>query len=176
MTLDLADPEAARSALDRLVSRYERPAFIADDPVSVVHAFDDPADQEVIGLYAAVLAWGRRSVILAKMAELVERMGGRPDRFVRSFDPERDAHRLAGFKHRTFSSADAVALTTAMRAALDRHGSLGGLFTVGLPPEAEDIGPAIQAFSDTLLTIVPEAGVRTKHLARPSTGRARNAY
>lgn len=172
MTFDPSDPEAARATLDRLVARYERPAFIADDPVSVVHAFDDPPDQEVIGLYAALLAWGRRSVILAKMAELVERMGGWPDRFVRLFDPRRDAHRLDGFKHRTFSSADAVALTTALRAALDRHGSLGALFAAGLPPEADDIGPGIQAFSDTLLTIAPEAGVRTKHLARPSTGSA----
>ena len=158
--------------LDPLVTRYERRAFIDDDPVQVVHALDDPADQEVIGLFAAILAWGRRATILAKLAELIERMGGRPDRFVRTFEPGRDLHRLDGFKHRTFSSADAVALTTSLRAALDRHGSLGALFASGLGPEAADVGPAIQAFSDTLLTVVPEAGVRSKHLARPSTGSA----
>lgn len=165
--MDLAD---ARALLDPLVDRYERAAFIDDDPISVVHAFDDPADQEVIGLYAAILAWGRRSVILSKLAELVERMDARPDRFVRTFTPGK-ADRLAGFKHRTFSSADAVALTLSLRAALDRFGSLGALFRSGLDPD-DDIGPAIQQVSDTLLTIVPEAGMRTKHLARPSTGSA----
>ena len=160
----------ARALLDPLVERYERPAFVHDDPISVVWAFDDPADQEVIGLYAALLAWGRRSVILAKLAELVERMGGQPHRFVRDFGPAHHG-RLDGFKHRTFSSADAVSLTTAVRAALKAHGSLGTLFASGLEDGA-DIGPAIQRFSDTLLTITPEAGVRSKHLARPSTGSA----
>ena len=160
----------ARALLDPLVGRYQRPAFIEDDPISVVWAFDDPADQETIGLYAALLAWGRRSVILAKLADLVERMDGRPHRFVRDFGPGRHA-RLDGFKHRTFSSADAVALTTAVRAALEAHGSLGALFASGLV-EGQDIGPAIQRFSDTLLAIAPEAGVRSKHLARPSTGSA----
>ena len=165
--MDLAD---ARALLDPLVDRYERTAFIDDDPVSVVHAFDDPADQEVIGLYAAILAWGRRSVILSKLAELVERMDHRPAHFVRTFAPSR-ADRLDGFKHRTFSSADAVALTRSVRAALDRFGSLGDLFASGLDTDG-DVGPAIQRFSDALLTLVPEAGMRTKHLARPSTGSA----
>lgn len=164
------DPADARALLDPLVDRYERAAFIDDDPVSVVHAFDDPADREVIGLYAAILAWGRRSVILAKLAELVERMDHRPAHFVRTFDLSK-ADRLDGFKHRTFSSADAVALTRAVHAALGRFGSLGALFASGLRP-GDDVGPAIQRFSDTLLGIVPEAGMRTKHLARPSTGSA----
>ena len=55
------DLDATRALLDPLVARYERAAFIPDDPVSAVWAFDDPEDQEVIGLYAALLAWGRRS-------------------------------------------------------------------------------------------------------------------
>ncbi|WP_420454709.1 TIGR02757 family protein [Rubrivirga sp.] len=164
------DPADARALLDPLVGRYERPAFIDDDPISVVWAFDDPADREVIGLFAAVLAWGRRSVILSKLADLVDRMDARPHRFVRDFALTR-ADRLDGFKHRTFSSADAVALTRSVQAALEEHGSLGALFAGGLD-EGSDIGPAIQTFSDTLLTIVPDAGMRSKHLARPSTGSA----
>ena len=44
--------------LDALVARYERPAFVASDPVALPHAFDDPRDREVIALYAALLAWG----------------------------------------------------------------------------------------------------------------------
>ena len=164
------DLEDARAFLDPLVARYERAAFIEDDPVSAVHAFDDPEDQEVIGLYAAVLAWGRRSVILAKLADLVERMDGRPARFVRTFSASRPGA-LEGFKHRTFSSADAVALTRSVRAVLEEHGSLGALFAGGLE-DGRDIGPAVQVFSDTLLTAVPDAAMRTKHLARPSTGSA----
>ena len=166
------DAAARRAFLDALADRYERPAFVADDPVSVPHAFDDPADREVIGLYAALLAWGRRSVILAKLADLAARMDHRPAAFVCGFDAHRDAGRLAGFKHRTFTDADAVALTLAVQAVLRRYGSLGALFASGLPDGAPDIGPAIQTFSDTLGGIVPEQPVRSKHLARPSAGSA----
>ena len=166
-----APPDDLRRTLDALADRYERPAFIDDDPVSVPHAFDDPADQEIVGLFAALLAWGRRSVVLAKMADLVDRVDGRPHRFVRDFRAGRDGGRLDGFKHRTFSSADAVALTVALRATLETWGSLGALFASGVGGAA-DVGPGIQRFSDTLLTVAPEAGVRRKHLARPSTGSA----
>lgn len=163
--------EAFRQALDALVDRYERPAFVAEDPVSVPRAFDDPADQEVAGLFAALLAWGRRSVLLAKLADLLERMDHRPARFVRDFEPGRDGARLAGFKHRTFGEADAVATVRAVQTVLVEHGSLGALFASGLGG-APDIGPAIQRFSDTLLTADPAYPPRSKHLARPSTGSA----
>src|SRR5690625_7850022 len=56
--------------LDALVDRFERVDFIDADPIAVPHGFDDPRDREVIGLYAAILAWGRRQTILDKMAEL----------------------------------------------------------------------------------------------------------
>ncbi|WP_412062584.1 TIGR02757 family protein [Rubrivirga sp. IMCC45206] len=158
--------DAARAHLDPFVDRYERPAFIDDDPISVVHAFDDPADQEVIGLFAAVIAWGRRSVILSKLAELVDRMDGQPHRFVRTATPGSTA--LDGFKHRTFNSQDALGLAVGVRAALEAHGSLGALVASGLSP-GDDIGPGIQRLSDTLLAA---GGVRSKHLARPSTGSA----
>ena len=162
------DP-ALRDRLDALAALYERPAFIDADPVALPHAFEDPTDQEVIGLYAALLAWGRRSVVVAKLEELVERMGGRPHRFVRDFGPHAAA-RLDGFKHRTFTSADAVALTAAVGATLRRYGSLGAAFAAGLRPDSPDVGPGIQHFSDTLTAAAP--GVRAKHLARPSTGSA----
>jgi uncharacterized protein (TIGR02757 family) len=160
-----------KAYLDRLAARYERPAFIADDPVALPHAFDAPEDREVIGLWAALLAWGRRSTLLRKLAELLERMDHRPYRFVRDFRAERDAARLAGFRHRTFQPADAVGLALALQAALDAYGSLERLFTSHLPPAAPHVGPALQGFSDTLLAVGP-AAPRAKHLPRPSTGSA----
>ena len=46
----MPDPDALRDRLDALAALYERPAFVDDDPVSLPHAFDAPADQETIGL------------------------------------------------------------------------------------------------------------------------------
>lgn len=165
-------PQSLKRFLDEQVVRYERTQFIADDPVSLPRAFDDPADQEIVGLFAATIAWGRRDIVLRNMADLVERMDHRPSAFVRSFRVDRDGDRLAGFKHRTFQPDDAVALTMAVQAAVDAFGSLGSLFAHFLPSSATDIGAAIQGFSDTLLSIAPEAPLRRKHVARPSTGSA----
>ncbi len=89
---------------------------------------------------------------------------------IRSFH---DAGRLAGFRHRTFGSEDAVSLTLALQATLRRYGSVQGAFAEHLTAGAGDIGPAIEGLSTTLLTIVPETPARmAKHLARPSTGSA----
>ncbi len=168
-----------KAYLDGLVRRFEQPAFIDADPVSIPHGFDEARDQEVIGLYAALLAWGRRDVMLRKLQDLCARMDYRPYRFVRGFDPERDGAALDGFKHRTFQPIDARWLTRNLREALRRHDSVEALFAAHLPPDAPDapdapdVGPAIQGFSEAILRAHPETPRRLrKHLARPEAGSA----
>jgi uncharacterized protein (TIGR02757 family) len=161
--------------LDRLVDRYEVPSFIEDDPISIPHAFDDPRDQEVIGLYAALLAWGRRDVMLRKLQELCERMTYTPHRFVRSFDPTRDADALDDFVHRTFQPIDAIWLTTNLSMALERYGSVEALFSAHKPTEANGspVKSMLQGVSTTLVTIDDDTPQRLrKHLARPDAGSA----
>lgn len=153
--------------------RYERPAFIGEDPISIPHGFSDDEDRAVIGLFAALLAWGRRDVMLRKLRELCKRMRMQPARFVRQYDDARDAERLDGFKHRTFQPIDARWLVKNLRAALRKYGSMQRLFARHLAPSAEHVGPAIQGFSETILGINPETPTRLrKHLARPEAGSA----
>jgi uncharacterized protein (TIGR02757 family) len=159
--------------LESLVHRFERPEFILSDPISFPHAFDDPRDQEVIGLFAALLAWGRRDTLLRKLEDLCARMDYRPYAFVASFDEIRDGEKLADFKHRTFQPVDALWMTKNLQAVLRRFGSLEALFAHHLPPDAVHVGPAIQGFSETLMYALPDTPARLrKHLARPSTGSA----
>jgi uncharacterized protein (TIGR02757 family) len=171
--------------MDRLVRQFESRSFITVDPISVPLGFDDPRDQEVIGLYAALLAWGRRETILKNMADLCERMGYRPFRFVSQFRLDKDSEALAGFGHRTFRTDDAVNLTLALRILLERYGSLEAVFAAGLQSEriaggaetpatqSSHIGPAIQFFSEAVMGAVPDTPRRLqKHLARPNAGSA----
>ncbi len=39
--------------LDEWVDRMEKPAYIDDDPVLFMHAFDDKLDRELAGFFAA---------------------------------------------------------------------------------------------------------------------------
>jgi len=164
---------ALKTYLDRLVDRYEQPGFIPDDPISVPHAFDDPRDQEVIGLYAALLAWGRRATVLNKMEDLCERMDYAPYRFVRDFDDARDADALEGFVHRTFQPEDAFWFTCNLSRALAQHGTVEGIFADHLKEKTSHVGPAIQGFSTTIMQAHPNTPRRLqKHLARPEAGSA----
>ena len=161
-----------KTYLDTLVARFEQPQFIDKDPISIPHGFDDPRDQEVIGLYAALLAWGRRDIVIRKMGDLCERMQYRPYAFVRDFDPDRHVHRLAGFKHRTFQPIDALHFTANLGAALRDHETVENLFARHLPQDAPHIGPAIQGFSEMMLAVPGTPPRLRKHLARPAAGSA----
>ena len=164
-----------RQYLDTLVARYETADFIDEDPISIPHAFDDRRDQEVIGFYAALLAWGRRDVMLRKLEELCERMDYAPYRFVRTFDPDNDRKALDGFVHRTFQPIDAFWLTQNLSLALDRYGSMEGLFSAHLSdePSGQPVREMLQGVSTTLLTIHDDTPQRLrKHLARPEAGSA----
>ncbi|PSQ81988.1 MAG: TIGR02757 family protein, partial [Bacteroidetes bacterium QS_8_68_15] len=97
----------------------------------------------------------------------------RPARFVRRYDPKRDAERLDGFVHRTFQPIDARWLVKNLSAALRRYGSMQRLFARHLAPQDDHVGPAIQGFSETILGIDPDTPARLrKHLARPEAGSA----
>ena len=56
-----------RTYLNLLVSSFEKPEFIEKDPIIIPHSFEDPLDQEVIGLYSALLAWGQRKTLLKNL-------------------------------------------------------------------------------------------------------------
>jgi hypothetical protein len=80
--LETPNLDRLRSYLDPIVDRFEQVDFIKDDPISIPHGFENPADQSIIGLFAALLAWGRRDIMLAKLVQLCERMDYKPAEFV----------------------------------------------------------------------------------------------
>ncbi|GAB3017748.1 TIGR02757 family protein [Spirosoma pulveris] len=102
-----AQIDSVRDFLDAKADLYNRPSFIERDPISIPHRFSKKQDIELMGFWAAVLAWGQRPVILKKANELVELMDGAPHDFVRNH-AESDLKRFLNFKHRTFNATDAL--------------------------------------------------------------------
>ncbi len=150
---------------------YEQVSFIADDPIRICHAFTDKSDQEVIGLYAATLAWGSRPIILSKLEDLCARMEFQPWRFVTEFDPTRDSKVLSTFVHRTFQPEDCIAFTHNLSLLIHQFGSIEHIF--GGRPDASDTREAIERFSSRMMAVRPETPSRLqKHLSRPSRGSA----
>ncbi|MFD2573199.1 TIGR02757 family protein [Spirosoma soli] len=102
----MSEPELI-DFLNRKADQYNRPSFIERDPISIPHRFSRKQDIEIMGFWAAVLAWGQRPVILKKSNELIELMDGAPYDFVRNHE-ESDLKRFLAFKHRTFNATDAL--------------------------------------------------------------------
>ncbi|MBD2752684.1 TIGR02757 family protein [Spirosoma validum] len=103
----LIKTSSLKDFLDRKADQYNRPSFIERDPISIPHRFSRKQDIELMGFWAAVLAWGQRPVILKKANELVSLMDGAPYDFVRNHE-ESDLQRFLNFKHRTFNASDAL--------------------------------------------------------------------
>ena len=99
--------ENIKAFLDSKVIQYNHPGFIKNDPVSIPHLFTKKQDIEIIGLWAAVLAWGQRITIINKCHELIKMMDGTPYDFITNHQ-ESDLKKLLKFKHRTFNDVDTL--------------------------------------------------------------------
>ena len=71
-----------RDLLEQKVDQYNRPDFIAEDPISVPHQYKKLQDIEIAGFFAATLAWGQRKTIIKKCNELMARMDHAPHDFI----------------------------------------------------------------------------------------------
>jgi len=168
---DDTDIQCLRAYLDPIAARFEHPRFIEDDPISIPHAFEDPEDQVLMGLFAALLAWGRRDIMLRKLAELCALFNYQPASFIHDYAEATHRRTLEGFKHRTFNASDLHGLIMALQ-AVTRYQSLERLFQQGLRTQ-DPVQHGIEHFSTALLAAVPGQPTRMrKHLARPSTGSA----
>src|ERR1700751_557731 len=94
-----------KSYLDKKVDEYNQPFFIKDDPISIPHLFSKKQDIEIAGFFAAMFAWGNRTIIINKARELMELMKMQPHEFCANHDAK-DLRQLLTFKHRTFNTTD----------------------------------------------------------------------
>jgi uncharacterized protein (TIGR02757 family) len=116
-----------KAFLDSKVNQYNRPEFIKNDPVSIPHRFSKPQDIEIMGLWAAVLAWGQRVTIINKCNDLITLMDGAPYDFITNHR-EADLKKLLHFKHRTFNDVDTLYFIAFFRHHYANHDSLESAF------------------------------------------------
>jgi uncharacterized protein (TIGR02757 family) len=113
--------------LDSKVIQYNQSEFIANDPIVIPHQFTQKQDIEIIGFFAAILAWGQRKTIINKCTELIVRMDGSPFDFIKNHQ-ETDLKALLGFKHRTFNDTDLLYFVAFFRQHYQQFESLEDAF------------------------------------------------
>ena len=159
------------NVLEEKYLQYNRPDFIADDPISIPHRFTRRQDIEITGFFAAVLAWGQRKTIISKCSELVGLMEQAPYDFIRGHQ-QHDLKRFLQFKHRTFNPTDALYFIDFLHRHYARFDSLEDAFVTGLRPDDQTVERGLTGFREYFFA--PEyAPQRTrKHISSPAAGSA----
>ncbi|HEY9003772.1 MAG TPA: TIGR02757 family protein [Mucilaginibacter sp.] len=119
--------ENLKAFLDSKVAQYNQPDFIKNDPVSIPHLFTRKQDIEIMGFWAAILAWGQRITIINKCKELISLMDGAPYDFIINHE-EPDLKKLLHFKHRTFNDVDTLYFISFFRYHYSNYDSLEDAF------------------------------------------------
>src|ERR1700744_3334367 len=116
-----------KAFLDSKVTQYNQPDFIKNDPICIPHLFTKQQDIEIMGFWAATLAWGQRVTIINKCKELICLMDGAPYDFIMNHE-EPDLKKLLKFKHRTFNDIDTLYFIAFFRNHYTYHDSLESAF------------------------------------------------
>lgn len=140
-------PDQVRDFLEEKAHQYNQPSFIERDPISIPHRFTRPQDIEIMGFWAAVLAWGQRPVILKKANELITLMEGVPHDFVR-YHEDSDLRRFLNFKHRTFNTTDTLYFLHFLKQYYLKHESLEDAFLLPAGQESPTVEPHLRIFHD----------------------------
>lgn len=130
-----------KAFLDEKVELYNRPSFIEFDPIVIPHQFSRKEDVEIMGFFAAVLAWGQRKTIINKCRDLIERMSGSPYEYIMGHQ-DTDLKSLLGFKHRTFNDTDLLYFVSFFREHYKRFDSLEDAFLPSFVSDG-DLGDSV---------------------------------
>jgi uncharacterized protein (TIGR02757 family) len=134
-----------REALEKLYRKWNRPEFIHPDPLEFVLRFNSPADQEVAGVLASSLAFGRVGHILKSLEE-VFRIFPDPAADIGRMSSEDLKYALRSFRHRWTSGREVADLLSGVKRLRDDHGSLEGFFTAGVRSDQPDVVSPLAAF------------------------------
>lgn len=159
-SLPRARAAALRPLLEALDAGLDRSARLGVDPVELPRRYADPLDQEVAGLVAASLAYGRADVFKPVLSRVLGAMGASPAAFARELARAPDPAAFGFAVYRFNRPRDFAALAAAAGHVAERHGSLGARFgalfrEAGGGPGA--LRPALARFAGELRDAPPVA-------------------
>lgn len=151
--------------LNKKVAQYHTASFIEEDPVSIPHQYSRLQDIEIAGFFAALFAWGRRSLILKKTTVLLDLMDHAPYDFVLQHE-EKDLKRFLGFVHRTFNATDILYFIAFFKEYYQKNDSLENAFSQSLQPDELSVESALNGFHKLIFKGDFPART-TKHISAP---------
>lgn len=166
-TLSKAKLLQLKPYLDEVVAKVEQPDFIDNDPIQFMHAFEHKNDMELAGFFAAIMAWGRRDIVVAKVDDLLKGMNYKPAEFILNYK-ESDLDAFVNFKHRTFKPIDVYWLIKILQSILIKYESFEGFWNYCQTIASQQQRQLIAVFNEEFFALQPETPSRTrKHISNP---------
>ena len=165
------DHHKIKALLDTVHDQYNQKELIEPDPLQFLHGYPDPLEREVVGLLAALLAYGRVEQIIKAVKTTLMIMQHRPLSYLQETDPATITHAFAPFKYRFTKGADMSFLLIKIQNAIRKYGALHHLFVSGITPEDIEqcnILPPMTRFFENIL----EGGQCGHLLPNPAKGSA----
>lgn len=178
--MEWSDPKPGhgelKSFLDEKAARYNKPQFIASDPIQVPHQYTEQADIEIAAFLTATIAWGQKATIIRNARALMSGMPGEPHEFVlHAGDVE--LTRFLPFVHRTFNGIDCVYFLKALGHIYRSYGGLGILME-NLYAQHGDLFRALIEFRKLFFShaLPGRTGKHLAHVGEGASGKRLNMF
>ncbi len=157
-------PEELKEYLDFKAIQYNNTRFIESDPIQLPHRFSKKEDIEIVAFLVSMIAWGKRSMIIASGEKLLNIMGEHPHEFILNYS----SNSKLQFVHRTFNAVDLDFFFRSLN-ALYQNGGLEQAFTVH--PDLFGAAGRIVNFREAFFETVHEQRSE-KHISNPTKNSA----
>lgn len=152
--------------LDSKVEEYNQPAFIKEDPICIPHLFTKKQDIEIAAFFAAIFAWGSRTIIINKSKELMRLMSMQPHQFVLEHS-EKELQTLLQFKHRTFNTTDLLYFIEFLKFHYSSNDSLETAFSKWMEIHDDSTEQMLIGFHHYFFSLEDVPPRTKKHIATP---------
>ncbi|MES2616491.1 MAG: TIGR02757 family protein [Bacteroidota bacterium] len=160
-----------KEQLDYYYKQYNHPGFITNDPVQIPHLFTTKQDIEIMGFFAAILAWGQRVTIINNCHKLINIFNNVPYDFIKNHQPN-DLKKSQGFVHRTFNDTDLLSIIGFLQEIYNQYDSMEQAFTAHLGSHDANVEKAINGFRMQYEHSESYIKRTVKHIAYPAGGSA----
>ncbi|MGB8329488.1 MAG: TIGR02757 family protein [Polyangiales bacterium] len=142
--------DGIRQRLDALLAGCDAESTRRRDPVDCVHRYDEPGDQEVVGLIASSLAFGNAVAARRSIDRALAALGPEPAATVMDAGHAELCSRLQGFVHRIYRAEHLASVLWRAGELRRRHETLGNAFAHYHRASAGNFREALARFADAI--------------------------
>lgn len=151
-----------KTILEENYQKYNRLNFIETDPIQIPHSFSKKENIEISAFLTAIIAWGRRDIIIKNAKKMMSVLDNNPYDFIINAQ-SKDFDNIEKFVHRTFQFTDFIFFLKSLQNIYKNKNGLEDVFYKNYKKN-KSIKESISGFRKIFFAIPHPARTR-KHIA-----------